>query len=113
MRSPARPAIVSGCTAEPELNIRFTVADPAALSDELLRSAAVGARQKAEVLAAASGAHLGELVRVYYTWEDRDFAAPTVMTAAGVRPRAKAAVMDFTPEDIDLTDQVTFTWELL
>ena len=104
---------ISGCTAEPELNIRFTVADPAALSDELLRSAAVGARQKAEVLAAASGAHLGELVRVYYTWEDRDFAAPTVMAAAGVRPRAKAAVMDFTPEDIDLTDQVTFTWELL
>jgi len=102
---------VSACAADPELNVRFTVADPSALSDALLRSAAESARQKAEVLAAASGVELGELVKVWYSWGDRDFASPTRFEAANGLMRAKAS-MDFTPEDIDLTDQATFTWEI-
>lgn len=103
---------IASCTADPELNVRFTVADPSSLSDELLRSAAGSARQKAEVLAAASGVKLGKLVKVWYSWGDRDFASPTVFAAGNGLLRAKTS-MDFTPENIDLTDQATFTWEIL
>ena len=103
---------IATCTADPELNVRFTVADPSAVSDELLRSAADSARQKAEVLATASGVKLGKLVKVWYSWGDRDFASPTAFAVGNGLLRAKAS-MDFTPENIDLTDQATFTWEIL
>ena len=103
---------IAGCTADPELNIRFTVAEPSAVSDELLRSAADSARQKAEVLAAASGVRLGQLVKVWYSWGDRDFTSPTALAVGNGLMRAKAS-LDFTPENIDLTDQATFTWEIL
>ncbi len=106
---------ISSSSAVPELNIRFTVADPSAVSDALLRSAAESARAKAEVLAAASGVRLGKLVRVWYSWGDRDFASPTAFGMDnGLMRMEKAAVsMDFTPENIDLSDQATFTWEIL
>ncbi len=106
---------ISSCSAVPELNIRFTVADPSAVSDALLRSAAESARAKAEVLAEASGVRLGNLVRVWYSWGDRDFASPTAFGMDnGLMRMEKAAVsMDFTPENIDLSDQATFTWEIL
>ena len=103
---------IATCTADPELNVRFTVADPSAVSDELLRSAADSARQKAEVLATASGVKLGKLVKVWYSWGDRDFTSPTAFAVGNGLLRAKAS-MDFTPENIDLTDQATFTWEIL
>ncbi len=103
---------IASCTADPELNVRFTVADPSSLSDELLRSAAGSARQKAEVLAAASGVRLGQLVKVWYSWGDRDFTSPTAFAVGNGLLRAKAS-MAFTPENIDLTDQATFTWEIL
>lgn len=103
---------ISSCTADPELNVRFTVVDPSAVSDALLRSAAESARQKAEVLADASDVSLGDLVKVWYSWGDRDFASPTAFAAGNGLMRAAKATMDFTPEDIDLTDQATFTWEI-
>jgi uncharacterized protein YggE len=103
---------IASCTADPELNVRFTVADPSAVSDALLRSAAESARQKAEVLSAASGVRLGDLVKIWYSWGDRDFTSPTALAVGNGLLRAKAS-MDFTPENIDLTDQATFTWEIL
>ena len=105
-------AAIASCTADPELNVRFTVADPSAVSDALLRSAAESARQKAEVLSAASGVRLGDLVKIWYSWGDRDFTSPTALAVGNGLMRAKAS-MDFTPENIDLTDQATFTWEIL
>ena len=101
---------ITGCEATPELNVRFTVKDPDAVSDELLRQASDNALRRAKVLAAASGVELGKLVRVYYSWGDREICSPTAF--AGNMLRAKAS-MDFTPEDIDLNDQATFVWEIV
>ncbi len=91
------------------------MADPSAVSDALLRSAAESARSKAEVLAAASGVRLGDLVKVWYSWGDRDFASPTAFAMGnGLMKAERAKVsMDFAPENIDLTDQAPFTWEIL
>lgn len=115
VRLGATLSAISSCTAEAELNVRFTVADPSAVSDALLRSAAESARSKAEVLAAASGVRLGDLVKVWYSWGDRDFASPTAFAMGnGLMKAERAKVsMDFAPENIDLTDQATFTWEIL
>ena len=101
---------ITGCEATPDLNVRFTVKDTDAVSDELLRQAADNALRRAKVLAAASGVTLGQLVRIDYSWGNRDFVSPTAFAAGGML-RAKAT-MDFTPEDIDINDQATFVWEI-
>ena len=103
---------ITGCKAEPELNVRFTVKDTDAVSDELLRQASENALRRAKVLAAASGVDLGPLVRVDYSWGSRDYASPTAFAAGGMLRSAKAS-MDFTPEDIDVNDQATFVWEIM
>jgi len=102
---------ITGCEATPELNVCFTVKDSDAVSDELLRQASDNALRRARVLADASGVTLGRLVRVWYSWGDRDFVSPTAFAAGGML-RAKAS-MDFTPEDIDINDQATFVWEIM
>ena len=102
---------ITGCEATPELNVRFTVKDSDAVSDELLRQASDNALRRAKVLAAASGVTLGQLVRVWYSWGDREFVSPTAFAAGGML-RSKAS-MDFTPEDIDINDQATFVWEIM
>ena len=56
--------------ADPELSIRFTVADPEAVRREALEKAAANARKKAELLAAASGVKLGELLTIRYDWAE-------------------------------------------
>lgn len=103
---------ITGCEATPELNVRFTVKDSGAVSDELLRLASESALHRAQVLAAASGAELGQLVRIDYSWGDRDFVSPTAFAAGGMLRSAKAS-MDFTPENIDVSDQATFVWEIM
>ena len=102
---------ITGCEATPDLNVRFTVKDSDAVSDALLRLASDNALRRAKVLASASGVELGQLVRVYYSWGDRDFVSPTAF-AGGMLRNAKAS-MDFTPEDIDVNDQATFVWEIM
>lgn len=106
---------VSSCPASPELSIAFTVKDPAAVNEELLRTATANARRKAEILCAASGKTLSELRSIDYNWgevnlysrtsymmEDRCMAAPSL-----------AADIDFVPDDIDASDTVTFVWEIV
>ncbi len=105
---------ISSCTADPELNIRFTVADPSALSDALLRSAAENARSRAEVLAAAGGVRLGELLRIWYSWDSREIFSPTSFGMDRGLMRAKGSMeMSFSPENIGLYDEATFTWAIL
>ncbi len=103
---------ITGCEANPELNVRFTVKDTAAVSDELLRQAADSALRRARVLAAASGVNLGALVRIHYSWGDREFFSPTEFAGAGLLRSAKAS-LDFTPDSIDISDHATFVWEIL
>ena len=42
--------------------------DPSAVNEALLTSAAANAKRKAEVLCAASGVSLGDLVNIDYNW---------------------------------------------
>ena len=59
---------ISKCIAKPEISIDFTVKDPTAVSEELLKAAVKNARAKAEILCGASGAKLGEPVTIDYNW---------------------------------------------
>ena len=107
---------VSNSVSDPETDIRFTVKDKESPKEELLRSAAADARKKAEILTEASGVKLGELVNINYDWGELNIYSRTVYEdrAFGGEPMlAKSVAMDVVPDDIDLSDTVSFMWEIV
>lgn len=106
---------IAGCIAEPELSISFTVKEPSAVNEALLKSATINAKKKAEILCEASGAKLGELVNIDYNWGEINIYSRTSYDMEMDCLKAKAATpynIDIEPDDIDATDTVTFVWEI-
>lgn len=104
--------------ADPELSIRFTVSDPEAVRREALEKAAANAREKAELLAAASGVKLGELLTIRYDWAEIRLESATMFDAAnGMAPKAMMRKASFaagmTPQDISFSDSAGFVWEIV
>ncbi len=100
--------------SEPELSIRFTVKDKDSVAAELLRSASENARTKAEILAAASGVKLGELVMIDYSWGELQLYSPTQyeMEDRCLTTAPCASSIDIEPDDIESSDTVTFVWTI-
>ena len=101
--------------ANAEQSIAFTVKEPEKVSAQLLKAATENAREKAEVLCAASGVTLGELVNIDYNWNDISIVSASVYCerergiAAAV---PMAALPEFEPDDIKSSDTATFVWEI-
>lgn len=104
---------ISKCIAKPEISIDFTVKDSSAVSAELLKAAAKNAREKAEILCAASGAKLGELLSIDYNWGELHLYSATDYDVEGKCMMLGAADdMDIEPEEIKARDTATFAWEI-
>lgn len=103
---------IAECGADAELSIGFTVKNPERVSEELLRSAAENARAKAEILCAASGAKLGELLSIDYNWSDINIHSASVYAGIGERERGITTPC-FEPEDIKAQDTATFVWTII
>lgn len=109
-------AAIAACLAHPELSIAFTVKDPAAVNDALLREAAINAKKKAELLCEASGVMLGQLLTIDYNWGELNIYSDTRYNLAEDCIR-KAPMcissIDVEPDDIDVRDTATFVWEIV
>lgn len=104
---------ISKCIAKPEISIDFTVKDSSAVSGELLKAAVKNAREKAEILCAASGAKLGELLSIDYNWGELHLYSSTDYDVEGKCMTLGAADdMDIEPEEIKARDTATFAWEI-
>ena len=104
---------IANSGANAEQSIAFTVKEPEKVSAQLLKAATENAREKAEVLSAASGVTLGELVNIEYNWNDISiYSASHYERARGVEAVPLAAAPDFTPDDIKSSDTATFVWEI-
>ena len=96
-----------------EISIDFTVKDSSAVSGELLKAAVKNAREKAEILCAASGAKLGELLSIDYNWGELHLYSATDYDVEGKCMTLGAADdMDIEPEEIKARDTATFAWEI-
>ncbi len=104
---------ISECIAKPEISIDFTVKDSSAVSGELLKAAVKNAREKAEILCAASGAKLGDLLSIDYNRVELHLYSATDYDVEGkcMMPGA-ADDMDIEPEEIKARDTATFAWEI-
>ncbi len=108
-------AAISGCISNPELSIAFTVKDATVINEEMLRTATINAKRKAEILCEASGVKLGELLNIDYNWGELNiFSRTQYMVAEDCMNYAAAAPseIDIEPDDIDVSDSATFTWEI-
>jgi Uncharacterized conserved protein len=110
---------IASCDTQPQLNISFTVKDPAGIKEALLKSAAENAKSKAELLTAASGVRLGQLINIDYNWGEVNTFSRTRFNAMDEAEEAKpmmrafGASANFTPEDISSSDSAAFTWEIM
>lgn len=104
---------IASCLAHPQLSVAFTVKDATAINEEMLRSATVNARRKAEILCEASGVALGELIAIDYNWGELDIYSHTRYDCCeDAMIMAAPASIDIDPEDIDVSDTATFVWEI-
>ena len=106
---------ISKCLAKPELTIRFTVKDPSAINKELLKSATINAKEKAEILCEASNVELGSLLSIDYNWGELNIYSHTDYSLAEdcmAMPMAKMSAIEIEPDDIDVSDTETFVWEI-
>lgn len=114
--------VITNCVAEPRLNITFTVKDEEAVKDELLKSAGANARRRAEILCESAGGKLGNLVTVNYNWNEISILSPTrfnndIGGTTGVlfddsKSMSMLAPKEIQPDDIELSDNATFVWEI-
>lgn len=109
---------VSKCVANPELSISFTVKDSTAIKAELLRSATVNAKEKAEILCEASGVELGSLICIDYNWGELNIVSRTHYSldedcmVGEAAPMKALANIEIEPDDIKVSDTATFVWEI-
>ncbi|MDE6732785.1 MAG: SIMPL domain-containing protein [Oscillospiraceae bacterium] len=106
---------IANSGANAEQSIEFTVKEPEKVSARLLKAATENAREKAEVLCAASGVTLGELVNIDYNWRNITIHSASVYSEQfrGMDDGAPAAAMpEFEPDDIKSSDTATFVWEI-
>lgn len=95
----------------PQIDIQFSVKDKDAVSEDLLINATENAKSKAEILARASNVILGDLMNIDYDWAEISFYSPT-------RYRMEDKVVsepyapDIEPDDISVSDTVSFIWEI-
>ena len=111
--------VISGITcsgAKPELNIAFTVKNPAKVNEDLLISAAENAKAKAEILCKASSSKLGELLSIDYNWGELNIVSRTTYEMEDCVPpmmaMSKCAAPEIEPDDIEVSDTVAFVWEI-
>ena len=106
---------IADSKVNPKINIDFTAKNPAAVNELILQDAAANARRKAEILCAASGVKLGELVCIDYNWGEITYISQAKYAMEDCIMSAAAAPcdIDIDPDDIDAGDTATFVWEIV
>lgn len=100
---------------KPNINIRFTVRDKEEVKNQLLAAAAKDAKKKAEILCTALDAKLGQLLKINYNWEEIEIYSNIQYEMEGCCCGSASGdddIIDFTPEEINLTDDAVFVWEI-
>lgn len=104
---------IAKTSVNPRLNIQFSVKDKDAVNEALLVEATKNAREKAEILAKASGVVLGKLISVDYNWGEIHLLSPTryEMEDRSLLMKSSESIT-IEPDDISASDSVTFVWEI-
>lgn len=106
------------CPVRPRISLSYTVKDPRAAKNELLAKAVADSKEKASVLAEASGVTLLGIQSIDYSWGQVSFEVhpmnSMLMAEECEIPSAGAGSydLDIEPDDLELSDTVTVVWEI-
>ncbi len=106
-------ARVAASASEAAVTISFDVSDMESLRRRAMRAAVADAREGARVLAEASGATLGQILRIDYSYvEIRTRRLSYEFADAGAMYEAAPPTPDVEPEALDAEEGVTVVWEI-
>lgn len=104
---------VAQSASEAAVTISFDVSDLESLRRGAMRAAVADAREGARVLVEASGATLGEILSIDYSYvEIRTSRLSYEFADAGAMYEASAPAPDVEPEALDAEEGVTVVWEI-
>lgn len=109
-------ASIAEADAEPELHIAFTVENSEEIRENLLRAAAENSKKNAEILCDATGVKLGNLISVRYDIDNMSFVSSTSYRMdrnCMLSASADGCSIDINPENIELSENVEFEWEII
>jgi len=98
---------------EPLFNIEYTISDVEKVKNEVLERAVSDSKNKAKILADASGVTLDEIVAINYSWTDVDLVSRpmnTMMKMEMCDRSMSSYSMDIEADDIVIDDGVTVKW---
>lgn len=88
-----------------KFQMRYMVKDRGVWEKELLTSAMNHSYENATILAQSIGKKVGDAIQISLGNTNLNFYSPTVL-------EAREIAMDFTPQDITLSEQVSVIWEM-
>lgn len=113
---------------DPNLEISFTLEDRDAVDIEVLNSLSIKAKRKAEVMCNASGGTLGKLINVDYDSKNRNIYSKPMYDMRNTcqltspllgrektsdSPLQEISQLVIQPEDIIVTQEAVFEWEII
>lgn len=101
---------IAETSVNPKLSIGFSVKDQESLEEKLLIDAAKSAKKRAETLTKAAGSKLGELLSIDYDWSELHLYSEVNIRSNMLLEAS--ALPEIDPEDVDVSDTVTFKWEI-
>jgi hypothetical protein len=99
-----------------DINISFSVKDAQSYQLKLLENAVIDATEKARVMAAAAGCTLGQVASIEYPkseWEYISRRRNDLPQGSLVSFEFESGSFDFTPEAIEVHEDVTIQWYLV
>ena len=106
---------LANCGVTPEFRISYTVRDQEAAKNALLGKAVADAREKAELLARAGGVALRDIQTIDYSWGAVSFESAPLFDGVMAKSRMAAGAScdpGIEPDEIEVSDTVTVTWEI-
>lgn len=104
---------VDKCKIKPKVSIAYTVKDTTDAKEQLLALAVKSSQSKAIAITTAAGVELGDVQSIDYSWREMHIISERhdMVYGASLCEESSPA-MDFTPEDIDISDSVTVIWSI-
>ena len=107
--------VLSKLSINPRISISYVVKDSEKYKDDLIALAVKDAKRKALAMANAAQVNLGDILNMDYsyqtvTFETREYLR---MDSVMLADSTESFDIDMLPEDMDLTDSVTITWEII
>ena len=107
---------IAMCEANPNFDVKFSVKDHDAVSEQLLEKAIENATWKATVLARAANVNLGAIQRIDYNWGELHLYSETKVVSGKIRrPNIRETIgmgSVIEPENVKLSDTATIVWAI-